>query len=396
MFKKTSTILLIVIVAFLSACQSAKENKNLQSFSEEYTFIKNKFNEKAKNITTREQYIAFQREKTSKLEELLKKYDKAVSSDEAELLKSKLLVEISRFKQAEEKIDYLINKESNVINEAKLVKVQSLIYQQNSDEALKILKSIEKKIEPGLELLSVYLYFALYSQDNKITEEYANKFLNSTEIPRELSQYKANVYRNLSAIAMNKNDLAKARKMLEKGILTAEDRGMKLSLEAELEQLQLIGKTAPTISAETWINSFPLALERLKGKVVVIDFWATWCHPCRLVIPWLIEQYNKHKDKGLVVIGLTKLYGDFSDDTGNKGRVSKAKEIQLLKTFVQRYKIPYPLAIAVEGINSEKYKVRVIPTMVFINRKGEVDHIKVGAGNENFIEDKIIELLEEK
>ncbi len=396
MFKKTSTILLIVIIAFLGACQSAKENKNLQSFSEEYIFIKNKYDEKAKNITTREQYIAFQGEKTNKLEELLKKYDKAVSSDEAELLKSKLLVEISRFKEAEEKINYLINKESNVINEAKLVKVQSLIYQQNSDEALKILKSIEKKIEQGLELLSVYLYFALYSQDNKVAEEYANKFLNSTEIPRELSQYKANVYRNLSAIAMNKNEPAKARKMLKKGISTAEDRGMKLSLEVELEQLQLIGKTAPTISAETWINSFPLALERLKGKVVVIDFWATWCDPCRTVIPWLIEQYIKHKDKGLVIIGLTKLYGDFSDDTGDKGRVSKTTEIQLLRAFVQRHKIPYPVAIAAEGINSEIYKVSAIPTMVFINRKGEVNHIKVGAGNENFIKDKIKELLEEK
>ena len=396
MLKKTSTVLLIVIVAFLSACQSAKESKVLQNFSDEYTLIKNKYDEKAKNITTREQYIAFQREKTNKLAELLKKYDKAVSSDEAELLKSKLLVEISKFKEAEEKIDYLIDKESSIINEAKLVKVHSLIYQQNPGEALKILKSIEKKIKPGLELLSVYLYFALYSQDNKVTEEYANKFLNSTNIPRELNQYKAHVYRNLSTIAMNKNDLAKARKMLEKGISTAEDRGMKLSLEAELEQLQLIGKRAPDISAETWINTFPLALKRLRGKVVVIDFWATWCHPCRMVIPWLIEQYNKHKDKGLIIIGLTKLYGDFSDDTGNKGRVIKTKEIQLVKAFVQRHKIPYPIAVAVEGINSEKYKVRVIPTMVFISRKGEVNHIKVGAGNKKVIIDKIKELLGDK
>ena len=85
--------------------------------------------------------------------------------------------------------DRLIAEESGLLHEAKMVKVQILIYRRQPDEALKIFKTIEDKIEPGLELSSVYLYLALYSTDGRVTEEYGRKFLNSPQIPEELTGF---------------------------------------------------------------------------------------------------------------------------------------------------------------------------------------------------------------
>ncbi len=397
MFRKIVVIVVTAVVVL--ACQSGKEKELLQKFSQEYTFIKNEYDEKLKSLSPGDrysQYGAVRKQRTAEYEALLKKIAKVSANDDAKLLESKLLIEISRLDRAEQTVDRLIAEESDLIDEAQMGKVQILIYRQKPDEALKIFKTIEEKVIPGPDLLSVYLYFALYSRDIKVVEEYGSKFLNSTETPRELGVYKADVYRNLARAALMRNNPGKARKMLEKGIAAAEDRETRSAIESQLAQLQLLGNRAPAISAETWLNSAPLELEQLKGKVVVINFWAPWCSPCRQVIPQLVELYEKYKNNGLVIIGLTKLYGDYSDDTGNKGIVSKRKEISLIKAFVQRHHITYAAVIADERTNSETYNVRDLPTLVFINKKGEVAHIHVGAGEEELITNKIEELLIEK
>lgn len=66
-----------------------------------------------------------------------------------------------------------------------------------------------------------------------------------------------------------------------------------------------MGGTAPEVKVEDWLNSQPLALSQLTKKMVVIEFWATWCPPCRKSIPEIIELNEKYKDKGVVIMGLT-------------------------------------------------------------------------------------------
>lgn len=65
------------------------------------------------------------------------------------------------------------------------------------------------------------------------------------------------------------------------------------------------GATMPRIQAEGWINGNAPTEEELRGKVIVVDAWATWCKPCRREAPHMVEMYNKYKDRGVVFIGLT-------------------------------------------------------------------------------------------
>ena len=389
-------VVLLLIFAVLTACRPAKETRYLNKFAEEYAAVKEQYMDKMASTSSKEQQLEYQKEKSARLEQLLTKYDKLVTSDDAELLKSKLLIELARFKEAEEKLDRLIAAKSILTDEAKPAKVLVQISQGRPRDALELFKTIENKMVPGLELSSIYLYMALYYPDSRTAEEYGRKFLKVPDSPGEFTAFKADVYRRLAAAAAERNDMAGALDMQTQAIAAAVSPDKKALLETELELLQAIGKPAPPITAETWINGNPQTLESLKGKVVVIDFWAAWCPSCRQLIPTLVKLHNEYNDQGLVILGITRLYGTYSDETGKKGVVNKAAEIELVKAFVRRFSIPFPTAVAAEGNNSETYKITALPTLVFIGKDGIVDYIQQGAGQESFIRNKIKTLMEVK
>ena len=127
---------------------------------------------------------------------------------------------------------------------------------------------------------------------------------------------------------------------------------------------------------------------------MVIDFWATWCAPCRAVIPSLVEVYEKYKNEGLVVIGYTRLYGSYRDDKQRLGPVEPKDEIRLTGEFLKRFEMSYPVAIAHDKKGFEDFAIRGIPTLIFVDKKGKIVDFKIGSGNEQYVSDRIQELLD--
>ena len=111
------------------------------------------------------------------------------------------------------------------------------------------------------------------------------------------------------------------------------------------------GKTAPKLALKEWINSKPLDLDALKGKIVVLDFWATWCGPCLRAVPHTNEMNQKYAREGVVIIGVC-----------NKRGAEKMADT------VKKHGIEYPVAVD-DGTNAS-YRVNSFPDYYVIDRHG--------------------------
>jgi len=123
-------------------------------------------------------------------------------------------------------------------------------------------------------------------------------------------------------------------------------------------------------------------LAQFKGQVVMINFWATWCDPCRKEMPLLEDIYKKYKPMGFTLIGV-----NVEPKTGDpEGWLSKLPK-----------PVTFPVAFDVDSKVSKLYKVKGMPTTVFIDRKGNVRevHISYKAGDENLYLSQIRSLLKE-
>jgi peroxiredoxin len=133
---------------------------------------------------------------------------------------------------------------------------------------------------------------------------------------------------------------------------------------------------APNFSLQTQ-NGKVIELSKLKGKVVLMNFWATWCPPCRAEIPDLIEVYNTYKSKGFEIVGIA-----LDEDGWSK-----------VAPYIEEVKINYPVVLGSTKVVQQYGGIEAIPTTFIVDKKGYIVASQVGLLSKELLEQKLKSLL---
>jgi cytochrome c biogenesis protein CcmG, thiol:disulfide interchange protein DsbE len=122
---------------------------------------------------------------------------------------------------------------------------------------------------------------------------------------------------------------------------------------------QVSGTAAPSFTLPTQDGT--ISLESLRGKPVLVDFWASWCIPCQMSFPWMSEMYRAYGDKGLTIIA-----------------INLDKNQERADAFLEAASVRFDVAFDPSGKTAEAYKVTAMPSSFLIDKEGKIVHVRVG------------------
>lgn len=152
-----------------------------------------------------------------------------------------------------------------------------------------------------------------------------------------------------------------------------------LQVRDRAAQVALIGGPAPEISVKDWIIGEPVTLAELKGKIALLEFWATWCKPCQEMFPKLVSLHNSHAADGLELIALTRHYMAYGGTPE-----AMQEELQLIRSTVSQQGVKFRVGVAADEQLQAVYGANGLPTVVLIDRRGIVRYAGPGAEDKAF------------
>lgn len=150
----------------------------------------------------------------------------------------------------------------------------------------------------------------------------------------------------------------------------------------------LMGKPAPAFTLND-LSGKKVSLSSYRGKAVMINFWATWCGPCKVETPWLVELRDRYAPQGFEVLGVDTEGDDL--EPGDKAGWAKA-EANASK-FAAEMKVPYPVLLNGDSISHDFGGLDDLPASFFVDRQGKVVAATVGLTSESDIDGNIKKAL---
>ena len=153
----------------------------------------------------------------------------------------------------------------------------------------------------------------------------------------------------------------------------------------------LVGKPAPEFSLVD-LSGKKVSLSSYKGKALLINFWATWCGPCKLETPWIIELRNQYAAQGFEVLGIDAE----NDDLAPNDTAGLAKEKVAVSQFVQQEHMPYPVLLDGDSITKTYGDFDAMPTSFYVDRNGTIISAQKGISSKDDMETKIRKIVGSK
>ena len=166
----------------------------------------------------------------------------------------------------------------------------------------------------------------------------------------------------------------------------------RLQVRDRATQVALLGQPAPALDVADWVLGAPTTLAEQRGRVVLLEFWATWCRPCLEMFPRLTELHAQHAEQGLTVLALT-CYGAVPAPAANLA-ATRASELQTVRQVVADRGLTFGVGIAPDERLQRRYGATGIPTLVLVDRAGIVRFVS-SSGEEAALDRTLRALLAE-